>query len=109
MATKLSDSFDILLSTQEWEDILAVFVGFFSPALLASTFSGIIPGQWGPEVWGVGSMVVAVYSPWKPGQIAVGSGVFVTDSLAQRYGLKQSAMQLAGSASPASSSSSSGN
>lgn len=88
------DVFDDLVDTDFWVMAASVFVGFIAPIVLANVIEA--RGRDLPnELYGVGAAAGGLAMGYE--MVAVGGGVFVVDTLAQRLELKREVTQLGGS------------
>lgn len=89
------DAFDQLANDDFWIDVGAVFAGFMAPNILAGAVEGVgpdLPNElYGIAVAGVSEMA------FDSTMGAVGGGLYTTDVLAQRLGIRQRVTELGGS------------
>jgi hypothetical protein len=89
------DAFDTLADDDFWMSAVMAFVGFVAPVVAANVIEGQLNQDLPNELYSVG---IAASAEMMGGyrMITVGSGIYVVDSLAQRFSLKQRVSQLGG-------------
>lgn len=93
MAGNISDSYEQLASTDMWEDVIYVFVGFFAPVLFGRLVEGVGSFDVYDELYGLAVIVAAEFlmedNDDLRRQVQLGGGLFTVDQAAERYNVKQ--------------------
>jgi len=95
MAGNISESYEQLASTDMWEDVLYVFLGFFAPVLFGRLVEGVgasFDFNIYDELYGVFVIVAAEFlmedSDDIRRQVQLGGGLYAVDRAAERYNIK---------------------
>lgn len=92
MAGNISDSYEQLASTDMWEDVVYVFVGFFAPVLVGRLIEGVGSFDVYDSLYGLAVIVAAEFlmedNDDMRRQIQLGGGLYTVDQLAENYNVK---------------------
>lgn len=95
MAGNISDSYEQLASTDMWEDVIYVFIGFFAPVLFGRLVEGVGASfnfNIYDELYGAFVIVAAEFLMEDNDdirrQVQLGGGLYAVDRLAERYNVK---------------------
>jgi len=96
MAGNISESYEQLASTDMWEDVIYVFLGFFAPVLVGRLVEGVgdsFDFNIYDELYGLGIIVAAEFlmedNDDMRRQVQLGGGLYAVDVAAERYEVKQ--------------------
>jgi len=88
------DSLDELADPEFWTKAGAVFAGFMAPTVVRNIAEPHSPWDVPDELYGVGVIVGAQYSPEYKRHLMLGGGLYSVDKLAERLNLKQHISQV---------------
>lgn len=97
VANDMTGSMDVLADPDMWEQAAATAGGYLGASLAQSTLEGSIPFDVPNEAYGL----AVAYGGYQFGgsyssELAIGGAIYTIDSLAQRFGLKESVTSLGG-------------
>jgi len=95
--TDMTDSMDVIADPNMWETAAATAGGYLGSSIAQSAIDGMTGFDVPNEVYG---LLVAYtgyeFSPAYNRELAVGGMIYTVDSLAQRFGVKQSVTNIGG-------------